>query len=220
MSFRLILLGPPGAGKGTQGDRIAERYGIPKISTGDIFRNNVQNGTRLGLQAKRYMDKGELVPDELVIELVEDRLFEEDCKNGFLLDGFPRTVEQAMSLKGFLNKNGLKIDRVINVDVDKDILVERGTTRRVCKNCGATYSIKVKPPAVEGICDKCGGQVVQRNDDMAETIARRIDVYMAQTRPLVMFYSSTGLLAFVDGMMEMDDVFHYIVWLLEELPNQ
>lgn len=217
MSFRLILLGPPGAGKGTQGDRIAAYYGIPKISTGDIFRQGVQNGSRLGQQAKQYIDKGELVPDDLVIELVEDRLFQEDCKEGFLLDGFPRTVEQAMFLKAFLNAHDMSIDRVINIDVDKHLLVERGITRRVCRNCGATYNIVVKPPIQEGICDKCGGEVYQRHDDTAETIANRIDVYMAQTRPLVMLYSSTGLLAFVDGMMEMDKVFEYIIWLLEEM---
>lgn len=209
--MRLILLGPPGAGKGTQAASIIAEYQIPHISTGDILRKNISVGTELGKKAKEYMDKGLLVPDELVVALVENRLTEEDCKSGFLLDGFPRTVAQADALGDALNKLGYSLDKVINIDVNKEELVERAVGRRVCKACGATFHIKFNPPKVEGICDVCGGELYQRKDDTVETVSKRIEVYLQQTQPLINYYENKGILVNVDGKQDIDRVFGDIV---------
>jgi adenylate kinase len=208
---RLILLGPQGAGKGTQAGRIATKFNIPAISTGEMFRENVKNGTSFGIQAQNYMSKGELVPDELVIAIVERRLMAEDCKNGFLLDGFPRTVYQADQFYNYLKGMGVSIDKVINIQVDKEILIDRTVGRRVCTGCGATYHIKYKPTKVEGICDVCGHEIIQRNDDKEETVRRRTEVYLQKTQPLVDYYRSKGLLAEINGHQEMDKVFQDIM---------
>ena len=178
--LRTILLGPPGAGKGTQAVRIVEKYGIPHISTGDIFRDNIKRQTELGKKAQEYMNKGELVPDDLVIEIATDRLLRDDCKKGFLLDGFPRTVYQAEKLDEFMHAHGGKIDHVINLEVEDDLLIFRLTGRRVCKQCGASFHVVNIPPKVEGICDRCGGELVQRADDTEETVKNRITVYKEQ----------------------------------------
>lgn len=193
--MKVVLLGPPGAGKGTQATGIEERYNIVHISTGDIFRKNVKEGTPLGKQAKAYMDKGELVPDELVIALVEDRLKQDDCANGYLLDGFPRTVFQAEAME----KLGIDVDKVVDIQVGRDVLITRATGRRVCKNCGETYHISFRPTKVEGVCDKCGGEVAHRADDQEETVARRIDVYLNETAPLVDYYEKKGNIVHVNG---------------------
>jgi len=214
--LNLILLGPPGAGKGTHASVLKEKYDIPHISTGDIFRENIKEGTRLGTEAKGYMDKGELVPDGLVIEIVKDRLLKDDCGSGFLLDGFPRTVSQAEALEEFLNKAGGKIDKVINITVSKEEIVERLTGRRTCKACGAVYNISSMPPEKEGICDKCGGELIQRADDSEETVLGRIEVYESQTRPLVDYYEKIGNIAFIDGMAGRENVFSEIVKAIEE----
>ncbi len=214
--MNLILLGPPGAGKGTQAVRIIEKYGIPHISTGDIFRKNIKEGTALGKKAQEYMNKGELVPDSLVIEIALDRLKEDDCKNGFLLDGFPRTVEQAEALDAFLAEEGKKVDHVIDMYVDKEILMDRLVTRRVCKTCGATYNIKGMPPKKEGECDKCGGELYQRADDTEETVNNRIDVYNSQTKPLLAYYEKAGNISHFDGAMGFEKLFAEIVKLLGE----
>jgi len=208
--MRLVLLGPPGAGKGTQASNIVEKYGTPHISTGDIFRANIKEGTALGQEAKAYMDKGLLVPDELVVSIVKDRLMKDDCKQGFLLDGFPRTVNQAEALDSELEKLGISLDRVINIDADADILIERAVGRRICKECGATYHIKFNPPIVEGICDKDNGVLYQRNDDVEETVSTRIKVYMDQTQPLIEYYNKKCLLLNVDGTQAIDAVFTVI----------
>ncbi len=208
--MRLVLLGPPGAGKGTQASNIVEKYGIPHISTGDIFRANIKEGTALGQEAKSYMDKGLLVPDALVVSIVKDRLLKDDCKQGFLLDGFPRTVNQAEALDSELEKMGINLDRVINIDADADILIERAVGRRICKECGATYHIKFNPPKVEGICDKDNGVLYQRDDDVEETVSTRIRVYMEQTQPLIEYYNQRGLLLNVDGTQAIDAVFTVI----------
>lgn len=214
--MNLILLGPPGAGKGTQAVRIIEKYGIPHISTGDIFRKNIKEGTELGKKAQEYMNRGELVPDSLVIEIALDRLKEDDCKRGFLLDGFPRTVEQAEALDVFLEGEGKKIDHVINIEVAKEILMDRLVTRRVCKACGATYNIKGMPPKKEGICDKCGGELYQRADDTEETVNNRIDVYNAQTVPLLAYYERAGNISNFDGSIGLEKLFAEIADLLGE----
>ncbi|WP_025640189.1 adenylate kinase [Schnuerera ultunensis] len=213
--MRLILLGPPGAGKGTQASAIVKKYGIPHISTGDIFRVNIKMGTELGIKAKTYMDKGLLVPDELVISIVKDRLTEEDCKKGFLLDGFPRTLSQGEALDEELNDMGLKLNRVINIEVGKEVLIERAIGRRVCKDCGSTYHIKFSPPKQENICDNCGGQLFQREDDKVETIKQRIQVYLKQTKPLIDYYTKKGLILNVDGSKPIDLLFQDIVDSLE-----
>ncbi len=215
--MRLVLLGPPGAGKGTQASNIVEKYGIPHISTGDIFRANIKEGTALGQEAKSYMDKGLLVPDALVVSIVKDRLLKDDCKQGFLLDGFPRTVNQAEALDSELEKMGINLDRVINIDADADILIERAVGRRICKECGATYHIKFNPPKVEGICDKDNGVLYQRDDDVEETVSTRIGVYMEQTKPLIEYYNQKCLLLNVDGTQAIDAVFTVIS---EELDKQ
>ena len=193
--LRAVLLGPPGAGKGTMAFKIVEKYAIPHISTGDIFRANIKEGTELGKKAQEYMNKGELVPDELVCDLVKDRLSKDDCSNGFLLDGFPRTIMQAVELDAFLRDTDCKLDIVINIQVSNEELMKRLTGRRVCKNCGASYHIVNIPPRVEGVCDKCGGELQQRKDDNEETAANRISVYDSQTAPLVGYYAESGALA-------------------------
>ena len=208
--MRLILLGPPGAGKGTQASSIVAEYGITHISTGDIFRHNIKNETELGKKVKSYLDKGQLVPDELTIDLVWDRLSKDDCKNGFLLDGFPRTINQAEALQKGLEERGLKLDKVINIDVDKNILVKRLSGRRVCKNCGETYHIDNKPTLKDGVCDKCSGEVIQRADDNEKTVLDRIEVYENQTFPLIDFYKNLGLILTVDGTLSIEDVFSQI----------
>ena len=214
--LRTILLGPPGAGKGTQAVRIVEKYNIPHISTGDIFRENIKKGTELGKKAQEYMNKGELVPDDLVIEIATTRLLEDDCKNGFLLDGFPRTVYQAEKLDEFLAAHGAKIDKVLDIAVEKEELMTRLTGRRVCKVCGASYHVVNIPPKKEGICDVCGGELIQRADDNAETVANRIEVYEAQTMPLIEYYEKAGNIAHVDGATGLDNVFCDIVKALGE----
>ena len=208
--MRLILLGPPGAGKGTQASSIVAEYGITHISTGDIFRHNIKNETELGKKVKSYLDKGQLVPDELTIDLVWDRLSKDDCKKGFVLDGFPRTINQAEALQKGLEERGLKLDKVINIDVDKNILVKRLSGRRVCKNCGETYHIDNKPTLKDGVCDKCSGEVIQRADDNEKTVLDRIEVYEKQTFPLIDFYKNLGLILTVDGTLSIEDVFSQI----------
>lgn len=214
--LRTILLGPPGAGKGTQAVKIVEKYNIPHISTGDIFRENIKNQTELGKRAKAYMDRGELVPDELVVEIATDRLTKDDCKNGFLLDGFPRTIFQAEKLDEFLIQRGEKIDKVINIDVEKDALVKRITGRRVCKSCGASYHVVNIPPKKDGICDLCSGELIQRADDTEETVLNRIDVYNKQTKPLVDYYDKAGVIINIDGNKDLDDVLADIIKGLEQ----
>ena len=213
--MKLVILGPPGAGKGTQAEYIVEKYNIPHISTGDIFRENIKNNTELGKKAKSYMDKGLLVPDDLVIALVEDRLNKEDAKEGFLLDGFPRTVAQAVSLESILDKNDDKLTKVINISVDPEILIERAVGRRVCKTCGMTYHVKFNPPKEEGICDKDGTKLIQRDDDTEETVKTRISVYFDQTAPLIDYYRAQNLLIDIDGAKDIDKVFDDIVIGLE-----
>ncbi len=214
--MNLILLGPPGAGKGTQAAKIIEKYNIPHISTGDIFRANIKNGTELGKKAKSYMDKGELVPDQLVVDIATDRLSQDDCKNGFLLDGFPRTVFQAVKLDEFLAEKGASIDKVIDISVEKEELMTRLIGRRVCRSCGATYHIKNMPAKEEGICDHCHGELYQRSDDTEETVGNRIEVYNSQTKPLVEYYKGKGNIAHIDGAIGLENVFATIVNILGE----
>lgn len=213
--MRLVLLGPPGAGKGTQASAIVEKYKIPHISTGDIFRANIKEGTALGKEAKSYIDKGLLVPDELVVSIVKDRLLKDDCTKGFLLDGFPRTVNQAESLDSELSKMGIELDRVININANAEILIERAVGRRICRECGATYHIKFNPPKVEGVCDKDRGELYQRDDDNESTVSTRINVYMEQTQPLIDYYGNKGLLLDVDGTLEISTVFELITEALD-----
>jgi adenylate kinase len=212
--LRLILLGPPGAGKGTQAARICQKYSIPHISTGDIFRRHIKEGTEFGKKAQEYMNKGELVPDDLVLEIAEARLIEEDCKNGFLLDGFPRTVYQAKQLDKFLNERNLRINKVLDIKVDKEVLMTRLIGRRVCRSCGATYHVINMPPEKEGVCDVCGGELYQRSDDTAATVENRIEVYNAQTMPLVEYYEKLGNIAHIDGGKGLEDVLSDIVSVL------
>ncbi len=214
--LRAILLGLPGAGKGTQAVKIVEKYHIPHISTGDIFRENIKNNTELGRRAREYMSKGELVPDDLVVEIATDRLLRTDCENGFLLDGFPRTVFQAEKLDQFLKAHDQKLDVVIAIEVGKKELFTRLSGRRVCKSCGAGYHIVNIPPRKEGICDVCGGELLQRDDDKAETVKNRIDVYEAQTKPLTDYYKKAGNLREIDGSGDVDKVFNDIVKALGE----
>ena len=209
--MRIILLGPPGAGKGTQAAGIVEKYNIPHISTGDIFRKNIKEGTDLGKKAKEYMDQGLLVPDELTVGLVTDRLSQADCKNGCMLDGVPRNVAQAQQLGQYLNSVDLALDRVINIEVDKDILVGRAVGRRICKSCGATYHVEFNPPKVDGTCDVCGGELYQRADDNEETVSKRIQVYLDETKPLADYYSNEGIIANINGEQSIDKVFADIV---------
>ena len=209
--LRTILLGPPGAGKGTQAAKIVEKYGVPHISTGDIFRENIKKGTELGKKAQEYMNRGELVPDDLVIEIATTRLLEDDCRNGFLLDGFPRTVYQAEKLDEFLAARGSKIDKVLDIAVEKEELITRLTGRRVCKSCGASFHVVNIPPKQEGVCDYCGGELIQRADDNLETVTNRIDVYEAQTMPLIDYYEKAGNLVHIDGSTGLENVFADIV---------
>jgi adenylate kinase len=205
--MKIVFMGPPGAGKGTQAEKIIENYQIPHISTGDMFRKAIKDQTELGMEAKRYMDQGALVPDHVTIGIVKDRLSESDCKSGFLLDGFPRTVDQAKALDEILTSLDSKIDYVINIDVDLDILKERLTGRRICRSCGATYHMVFNPPAVAGTCDKCGGELYQRKDDNEETVGNRLDVYVSQTKPLLDYYSLAGNLVNINGQQSIDLVF-------------
>lgn len=214
--LRAVLLGPPGAGKGTQAVRLVEKYEIPHISTGDIFRKNIKEGTELGKKAQEYMNAGALVPDELVVDLVKDRLQQDDCKNGFLLDGFPRTIFQAEKLDEFLSESNLKMDIVINLKVEKEALIKRLTGRRVCKDCGASYHIVNIPPKKEGVCDICGGELIQRKDDNIETVENRINVYEKQTAPLIGYYKEAGSLVDFDGEASLDEVFDAIVQAIGE----
>ena len=205
--MKIVFMGPPGAGKGTQAEKIIENYQIPHISTGDMFRKAIKDQTELGMEAKRYMDQGALVPDHVTIGIVKDRLSESDCKSGFLLDGFPRTVDQAKALDEILTSLDSKIDYVINIDVDLDILKERLTGRRICRSCGATYHMVFNPPAGAGTCDKCGGELYQRKDDNEETVGNRLDVYVSQTKPLLDYYSLAGNLVNINGQQSIDLVF-------------
>lgn len=214
--LRTVLLGPPGAGKGTQAVKIVEKYNIPHISTGDIFRENIKNGTELGKKAQEYMNKGELVPDELVIDLSTDRLLADDCKNGFLLDGFPRTVYQAEKLDEFLAAHGQKLDTVIDIEVEKEELVTRITGRRVCKACGASFHVVNIPPKKEGICDLCGGELFQRADDTVEAVETRVAEYNEKTKPLVDYYTKADCVVTIDGALPLDTVFAEIVKAIGE----
>ena len=202
--MRIILLGPPGAGKGTQAAGIVEKYNIPHISTGDIFRKNIKEGTDLGKKAKEFMDQGLLVPDELTVGLVTDRLSQDDCENGFMLDGFPRNVSQAEQLDAFLKENNIELSNVINIEVDKNILVSRAVGRRICKSCGATYHVEFNPPKIEGVCNVCQGELYQRADDNEETVSKRIQVYLDETRPLADYYAKVGILSNINGQQSID----------------
>ncbi|MCR4750559.1 MAG: adenylate kinase [Lachnospiraceae bacterium] len=212
--MKIIMLGAPGAGKGTQAKMIADKYSIPHISTGDIFRANIKNGTELGKEAKKYMDNGQLVPDELTVKILLDRVANDDCKNGYVLDGFPRTIPQAEVLDSELNKLGDKIDYAINVDVPDENIVNRMSGRRACVNCGATYHIVHIPPKKEGICDKCGNELILRDDDKPETVLKRLSVYHEQTQPLIDFYSAKKVLKTVDGTVDSAEVFGQITAIL------
>lgn len=212
--MKVIMLGAPGAGKGTQAKQIADKYSIPHISTGDIFRANIKNGTELGKKAKTYMDQGLLVPDELVVELVADRIQQDDCKNGFVLDGFPRTIPQAEALDAALEKINEKMDYAIDVDVPDENIIKRMSGRRACLSCGATYHIVSIPTKVEGICDRCGNPVVLRDDDKPETVKKRLEVYHEQTQPLIDYYKKQDILRTVNGVQPMEDVFKAIVEIL------
>ena len=214
--MKLILLGAPGAGKGTQAEIICERLGIPAISTGNIIREALRNGTEMGLRAKSYMESGALVPDDVVIGIIKERLAADDCKNGFVLDGFPRTIPQAEALDAALKKISQTMDYAIDVDVPDENIVKRMGGRRACLNCGATYHIVFNPTKVEGKCDACGAETVLRDDDKPETVQKRLSVYHEQTQPLIDYYKAQGILKSVDGTKPMDEVFADIVAILGE----
>ena len=212
--MKIIMLGAPGAGKGTQAKMIADRYSVPHISTGDIFRANIKNNTELGQEAKKYMDQGLLVPDELTVKILLDRVAAEDCRNGYVLDGFPRTIPQAEVLNHALTELGEKVDFAIDVDVPDENIINRMSGRRACLSCGATYHIVHIPPKTEGVCDRCGSELILRDDDKAETVKNRLQVYHEQTQPLIDYYTEQGVLRTVDGTKDMKDVFDEIVNIL------
>ncbi|MBG9791245.1 adenylate kinase [Paenibacillus dendritiformis] len=212
--MNILFMGPPGAGKGTQAERIVAEFGIPHISTGDAFRKAMNEGTPIGLKAKQYIDQGLLVPDDVTVGIVRERLAQPDCEAGFLLDGFPRTLAQAEALDGILTELGRKLDHVINLSVDRDLLLARLTGRRICKSCGATYHVIFNPPAQAGVCDKCQGELYQRSDDTEEKVGTRLDEYINKTAPLLEYYGNKGLLRQVDGEKEIDTVTSEIVSLL------
>jgi len=212
----IILLGPPGSGKGTQAQKMVERYHIPQISTGDILRGAVKERTPLGMEAQGYMDQGKLVPDEVVVGIVRERLKESDCKGGFILDGFPRTVPQAEALDSTLGEMQRAIDHVVSIEVPNEELIKRLTGRRTCRNCGAMYHIIFDPPAKEGVCDRCGEELYQRDDDQEETIRARLQVYEEQTAPLIAYYRGKGLLRAIDGVGAIEEIFRNIVQAIEE----
>ncbi|SKB78229.1 Adenylate kinase [Lachnospiraceae bacterium] len=208
--MKIIMLGAPGAGKGTQASRIAEKYQIPHVSTGDIFRANIKNGTDLGKEAKKYMDQGQLVPDELTVRILLDRVAQDDCKNGYVLDGFPRTIPQAEVLDAELAKLGTKVDYAVNVEVPDENIIGRMSGRRACLKCGATYHLEYLRPKTEGICDNCGSELVLRDDDKPETVKKRLTVYHDQTQPLIDYYTKQGVLKTVDGTVAPEQVFQAI----------
>ena len=212
--MKIIMLGAPGAGKGTQAKMIAEKYGIPHVSTGDIFRANIKNGTELGMEAKKYMDQGLLVPDELTVKILLDRVAQEDCRNGYVLDGFPRTIPQAEVLDQALTERGDRIDFAIDVDAPDENIVKRMSGRRACLACGATFHVEHIPPKQEGICDRCGQELVLRDDDKEETVQKRLEVYHEQTQPLLAYYEKKGVLRTVDGTKTMQEVFAAVTALL------
>ena len=214
--MKIIMLGAPGAGKGTQAKMIADKYGVPHVSTGDIFRANIKNGTELGMEAKKYMDQGLLVPDELTVKILLDRVSQPDCKNGYVLDGFPRTIPQAEVLDKALAELGESIDYAIDVDVPDENIVKRMSGRRACVGCGATYHIVYNPTKVEGKCDACGADLILRDDDKPETVEKRLNVYHEQTQPLIDYYKAKGILKEVDGTVDMKDVFAAITDILGE----
>ena len=211
MAMNLMLMGLPGAGKGTQAERIVDEYKIPHISTGDIFRAAMKNETPMGLEAKKYINKGELVPDEVTNGIVKERLAQDDTNVGFLLDGFPRNVSQAQHLDAFLKEANIALDKVVNIEVDKEILVGRAVGRRICKSCGATYHVEFNPSKENGVCDVCQGELYQRADDNEETVSKRIQVYLDETKPLVDYYSSQGIIANINGQQSIEKVFEDIV---------
>lgn len=212
--MKIVLLGPPGAGKGTQAKSISNKYSIPHISTGDIFRKNISENTPLGIEAKSYMDNGQLVPDEVTINMVKDRLKQDDCSNGYLLDGFPRTVIQADALNSFLIERGEQLDTALLIKVPNEFILERMTGRRVCPSCGASYHVKFNPTSNEGKCDLCGSEVIQRKDDTVETVKERLDVYQKETQPLIEFYGEKQMLSSVDGTKAINEVFRGICEIL------
>ena len=214
--MKIVMLGAPGAGKGTQAIKIADKYDIPHISTGDIFRANIKGGTELGQKAKSYIDKGELVPDEVTIGMLLDRIAQDDCKNGYVLDGFPRTIPQAESLTEALKSQGDRIDFALNIDVPDEAIIKRMSGRRACPKCGATYHIVYAAPKTENICDKCGNELIIRSDDKPETVKDRLNVYHQQTEPLIAYYKTAGVLREVDGTQELPKVFEDVVAILSE----
>jgi len=214
--LKLMIMGPPGAGKGTQAERLVKDLDITHISTGDMFRAAIKQGTEMGKKAKEYMDKGQLVPDEVVVGMVKDRLSQPDCTKGFLLDGFPRTVAQADSLSKTLDALGIKLDGVINIAVPRERLMARLTGRRVCKACGASYHVMFNAPKTEGVCDSCGGELYQRSDDNEETVSNRLDVYESQTQPLIDYYKEAGILLNINGDQNIDLVLKDVLAALKK----
>lgn len=212
----ILLMGPPGAGKGTQAERLISEYGIPQISTGDMFRAAVKAGTALGREAKSYMDKGALVPDSVTVGIVKERLSEEDCRKGWILDGFPRTTAQAAALDAMLHDMGITLTAVLNISADKDDLVKRISGRYVCRSCGASFHSEFRPPRVKGVCDTCGGELYQRDDDKADTVSQRLAVYETSTRPLIDYYRASGVLYDIDGNQSMEDVYSQIQAVLKK----
>lgn len=212
----ILLMGPPGAGKGTQAERLIREYGIPQISTGDMFRAAVKSGTALGKEAKSYMDKGALVPDSVTVGIVKERLSQDDCKKGWILDGFPRTTAQAAALDAILHDLGIALTAVINITANREDLVKRISGRYVCRKCGASFHKEFRPPKVPGVCDNCGGELYQRNDDKAETVHQRLEVYETSTKPLIDYYKVSGCLYNIDGDQSMDNVYEQITDALKK----